>query len=158
MYTYSKRQRIFVSEIKNKGQTQDGKMAKNKMRYTKNTILTAQQKIKNFETQVFTEKDLRGLTKKEKEFLIKNDMKVQFDQPRGYKGFTTIYLFINRNAQGKKQLYGCSKKQSINPNGHDIAPNHFNYACFLILNNGKFDKYNYEFRFNGRMNLNWIFA
>lgn len=68
MYTYSKRQRIFVSEIKNKGQTQDGKMAKNKMRYTKNTILTAQQKIKNFETRVFTEKDLRGLTKKRKNF------------------------------------------------------------------------------------------
>ena len=31
-------------------------------------------------------------------------MKVQFDQPRGYKGFTTIYLFINRNAQGKSNF------------------------------------------------------
>ena len=31
-------------------------------------------------------------------------MKVQFDQPRGYKGFTTIYLFINRNAQEKSNF------------------------------------------------------
>ena len=64
-----KRQRIFVSEIKNKGQTQDGKMAKNKMRYTKNTILTAQQKIKNFETQVLPKKrPARSYKKKRKNF------------------------------------------------------------------------------------------
>ena len=61
--------------------------------------------------KLFTEKEMRGLLRVEKDFIRENEYHVSLNQ-----NDEIFYLF----PLGKKQLYAISKKQSINPNGHFI--------------------------------------
>ena len=114
----------------------------------KSRILRACEKAKEIESRLFTEKDLRGLTINEKEYIRKNGYRVLSALPNGEK----IYLFVARQVNGRKALYAITKKQSINPNGHQISKDAFNYECWLVFDRERygFSKFNYERRF-GRM-------
>jgi len=112
-----------------------------------NRILKLQTAKKELENAVFTEKDLRGLSKNEKDFIRENDMK------KTYKDF---YMFIEKNlSTGKEQLYAYHKLQSLFPNGHDISSEFNNVDCWLIFNataknsyyKDFFDKNHFEKRF-----------
>lgn len=90
-----------------------------------NRILKLQAAKKVLENAVFTEKDLRGLSKVEKDFIRENNMK------KTYKDF---YMFIEKNlSTGKKQLYAFHKLQSLFPNGNDICSDFINVECWLIF-------------------------
>ena len=98
----------------------------------KGRILRAVQRAKQIEARKFTEKDLRGLTKAEKEFIRDND----------YKGVTTLlmngrahllYMFIAKQRNGRKTLYAITKWQSIRPNGRDFSPAGLNYWYWLTF-------------------------
>lgn len=112
-----------------------------------NRILKLQNRKKEMENAVFTEKDLRGLSKAEKDFIRENDMK---------KTYSMFYMFIEKNlSTGKKQLYAYHKLQSLFPNGHDISNEFQNVDCWLTFNASAknswfkefFDTYHFERRF-----------
>lgn len=131
-----------------------------------NRIVKCQETIKQLENELFTEKDLRGLSQLEKEFVRGNGYHVQYDQPIYYSGGQvfehykdTFYLFIARNlTTGKKQLYAITKAQSIAPN--DKTDGMFNSEKWLVLDTqrGLFSKFNFERRFMGIPNVKLIFA
>jgi hypothetical protein len=104
--------------------------------------------------QLFTEKQMRGLSRVEKDFIRDNGYHVALNQ-----NGDIFYLFISTNNLGKKQLYAISKKQSLCPNGHDINYSTLNYCCWLLFNAKKrtFSKFAYEFRF-AIPNVKFIFA
>lgn len=119
----------------------------------KNRILDACQKAKRIEAMKFSEKELRGLSKSEKEFIRCNNYNVCINCRITVSGDPVkLYLFIAKQLNGRKALYAITKKQSINPNGHDISNEAHNYECWLVFDRGKngFSKFNYERRF-GRM-------
>ena len=107
-------------------------------------ILKASNKAKKIEAMKFTEKELRGLTKAEKDFVKENDYKVCLNQD-GIK----LYMFVAKQLNGRKALYDITKKQSINPNGHDISNEAYNYECWLLFDKKRngFSKLYYERRF-----------
>lgn len=111
----------------------------------KNRILDACQKAKEIESRLFTEKDLRGLTINEKEYIRENGYRVLSALPNGEK----IYLFVARQENGRKALYAITKMQSINPNGHQISKDAYNYECWLafLKRYSGFSKLYYERRF-----------
>lgn len=75
-----------------------------------NRILNAQKRLRALEAEVFTEKDLRGLSKIEKEFVRENGYKKIYDVQSAYRFETgRFFLFINRNRLGKMQLYALRK-------------------------------------------------
>ena len=104
-----------------------------------NRILRLQSEKKRIEKRVFTEKDIKGLSKCEKEFLIENGMKATCGD---------FYMFIEKNkSTGRKQLYAYHKEQSLFPN--DYKGNRFNYECWLTFDRVRctFSKLEYEVRF-----------
>lgn len=113
-------------------------------------ILRAIKKAKRIEAMKFTEKDLRGLSKYEKEFIQNHDYNVCINCRITVSGDPVkLYLFISKQMNGRKALYAYTKKQSINPNGHDISMEAYNYECWLMfdrITNG-FSKFSYERRF-----------
>lgn len=115
-----------------------------------NRIVNIQKAKKEFEQSVFSEKDLRGLSKYEKQFIRDNKMG---------KCFKCFYLFIAKNqSTGKKQLYAYHKLQVFFPNWRDFSAEHYNYQIWFTFDRkyytGRtsyepFSKWNYEFRFMG---------
>ena len=116
--------------------------------------------IKELETLKFTEKDIRGLTKVEKQFLIENNYNVVLNQKGTIGTNGILYMFIAKNKLGKKQLYAITKKQSISPNAHDISQSAYNHECWLLFDvaSCEFSKYSYERRFCQTPNVRLIFA
>lgn len=110
----------------------------------KDRILRAAAKAKRIEAMKFTEKELRGLTKSEKVFVRENNYSVCLNQ-NGIK----LYMFVAKQLNGRKSLYAITKKQSINPNGHDISNEAYNYECWLLFDKKRngFSKFYYERRF-----------
>lgn len=115
-------------------------------------FLQAIEKRDALNNRLFSETEMRGLSKVEKQFIRNNGYKAHVVQDRVnslMKG--TYYLFIERNRMGKKQLYAYHKKQVLCPNKKDICPNAYNYECWLTFNSNenywKFDLLNYERRF-----------
>lgn len=110
----------------------------------KDRILRAANKAKRIEAMKFTEKELRGLTNAEKDFVRDNGYSVCLNQ-NGIK----LYMFVAKQLNGRKALYAITKKQSINPNGHDISNEAHNYECWLLFDKKRngFSKFYYERRF-----------
>ena len=116
----------------------------------KNRILDACQKAKRIEAMKFSEKELRGLSNPEKEFIRCNNYNVCINCRITVSGDPVkLYLFIAKQMNGRKALYAYTKKQSINPNGHDISREAYNYECWLLFNKNEngFYKFSYERRF-----------
>lgn len=116
----------------------------------KSRILRACEKAKKIESMKFSEKELRGLSKPEKEFIRCNNYNVCINCRITVSGDPVkLYLFIAKQMNGRKALYAYTKKQSINPNGHDISREAYNYECWLMfdrITNG-FSKFSHERRF-----------
>lgn len=129
-------------------------------------VLTIANRIKAYEGVCYEEKDLRGLSKAEKEFIRENDYRNYYDQREedykngGYK-VVRYYIFINRNiSTGRPQIYAYCKLQWL-----DLGTEHFkvigsdtrwNYQYWLLFdkngyeNRGKaFCRYEYEYRHTG---------
>lgn len=131
-------------------------------------------RIKAYEDVCYEEKDLRGLSKAEKEFIRENDYRNYYDQREqdfkngGYK-VVRYYIFIKRNiSTDKPQIYAYRKEQWIDLNAQHfkiIGPDtRHNYAYWLLFdkngyeNRGKaFSRYNYEYRlhFASVVNFNY---
>lgn len=111
-------------------------------------ITRAIAQIKRIESYTFTEKELRGLTAQEKEFIRDLDYRSYVDIKN-----VRYYMFIARDLHGKKHLYAYNKRQVMEPNGHDISESAYNYECWLTFSAGayvgapEFSRYYYERRF-----------
>lgn len=112
------------------------------------TIYRKQQKLQAMEAVKYEERDLRGLSQKEKE-LIRDNNYNNFVDVRG----TRYYMFIARDlTTGKRRVYGYSKYQIIDPNGDyfHFTETRYNYNAWLILNTDPeaqpFSPYRYEVR------------
>ena len=114
-----------------------------------NRILRAQELLKSMSEQKFTEKDLRGLSKIEKDFIRENGYNVELKQSGNLRSNTGIYyLFIMRNrTTGRKQLYALKKRQIVRPN--EKVNGIFNYEKWLvyIARYGYFNDFEFERRF-----------
>lgn len=115
-------------------------------------FLQAIEKRDALNNRLFSETEMRGLSKIEKQFIRDNKYKahvVQDSVNSLMKG--TYYLFIERNRIGKKQLYAYHKKQVLCPNKRDICADAYNYECWLTFTNNEsdwnFNQLNYERRF-----------
>lgn len=97
--------------------------------YTLPRYLRAYKTLKVIEGITYTDTDLRGLSKAEKIFIKNNDNKVYIDDNN-----RRYYIFIARDhSTGRRRLYAISKRQWLNPNGHDISQDAYNYECWLIV-------------------------
>lgn len=125
----------------------------------KGRILSAIKRKKEIESTLFSEKELRGLSKVEKEYIRENEYKCYVDiaWPRGT---VRCYMFIERDLIGRKRLYAITKKQSIRPNGRDISANAHNYECWLLFTPSitPFSIYFYERRFCRVPEIRMIFV
>lgn len=112
--------------------------------------------LRAFEGVTYTAQDLRGLSKREKEFITGNggrcyiDARDAMDKPHRY------YLFKSRDlTTGRRKLYAMDKRQLLNVNGHDISPDVYNYSCWLIVDFsrgcGRVNRLRYECRFSERL-------
>lgn len=115
-------------------------------------FLQAIEKRNKLNSRLFSETEMRGLSKVEKQFIRNNGYKahvVQDSVNSLMKG--TYYLFIERNRIGKKQLYAYHKKQVLCPNKKDICADAWNYECWLTFTSNEsdwnFSQLNYERRF-----------
>ena len=98
--------------------------------YTLPRYLRAYKTLKVIEDITYTDTDLRGLSKAEKIFIKSNDNKVYIDENN-----RRYYIFIARDlSTGRRRLYAIGKRQWLNPNGHDITKDAYNYECWLIVN------------------------
>lgn len=115
-------------------------------------ILSALKKAKEIEARKFTEKELRGLTNAEKEFIRDNNYNVCVTASIYAFGENKqkLYMFIARQRNGRKALYAITKWQSVYPNGKDFAEGAYNYQCWMTFSNKEngFSKFYYEFRFS----------
>lgn len=106
-------------------------------------IEVAQMKINHLHSAVFTEKDLRGLSYAEKEFIRNNGMHVEVTCDN-----QVYYMFIHRDeCTRRKRLYALSKTQSIFPNDLFLKTGHYNYQCWLTFTKRGFNPYCYEYKF-----------
>lgn len=101
------------------------------------TILRVQNELRVFEKETFTEKEMRGLTEQEKEFIRENDYKKYWDGDE-----TRFYMWIQKNPLGKKQLFAFAKWQIIDPNGAGLYGK-LNYRYWHILTTDGFKEYTY---------------
>lgn len=126
-----------------------------------NRIIRAQQTINALEERKFSEREMRGLSKAEKQFIADNGYHVRLVQNNTYFGLYNgvYYMFIARNlSTGKKQLYAITKHQSILPN--EKTDGIFNYEKWLVLNTKEvcFKPLYYERRFCTMPNVTLVFA
>ena len=96
-----------------------------------NKVLNAQEKIKEMNSLKFTDKDLRGLSKAEKDFIIENNYKISVKQYDLSGNSIKMYLHIKRNNLGKKELFAYTKTQALRPNDRDISKSHLNHEILL---------------------------
>lgn len=115
---------------------------------TNYAVYRKQEYIAALEVVKYEERDLRGLSQKEKE-LIRDNNYNNFVDVRG----TRYYMFIARDlTTGKRRVYGYSKYQIIDPNGDyfHFTETRYNYNAWLILNTDleaqPFSPYRYEVR------------
>lgn len=130
-----------------------------KVNTQRNKFLAAQEKIRELSLLKFTDKQLRGLSKYEKQFIIENNYHVQIEQVDFLKRKQTMYMFIANDSLGRKRLYAITKKQSIQPNETKMFNGYFNYECWLVFEKDKgFSKFNFERRFCKTPNVRLIFV
>jgi len=127
-------------------------------RLNQGRILRMAKRLKAVESVTYTEWELRGLSKREKEFMRENGMKCYVDLwQEGYKWNykkgnrkNRYYIFIKRDlTTGKPRLYAMHKEQWIQPNRHTVG-NGWDYEFWLTvdLHNGcDICRFNYEHRF-----------
>ncbi len=125
-------------------------------------FLKAQNRIRIFESVSYSEYDLRGLSKNEKEFMRDNDMRSYYDC-RDYSGkMRRYYLFVKKNkTTGKKQLYAYEKTQWMRPDGQELGS--WNYQYWLVVNTcdtcgPRITKFNYEFNHSSALCFCWPFV
>lgn len=113
------------------------------------TIYRKQQKLQAMEAVKYEERDLRGLSQKEKEFIRANDYRMFVDCEYKHR----YYIFIARDlTTGRRRIYGLSKYQLIDPNGQyfPLTTARYNYSVWLTLNTDPnsypFNRYVYEVR------------
>lgn len=94
-------------------------------------ILNAAERAKAIEAKKFTEKDLRGLTTAEKTFVRENGYNVCVSQYFPCIGYQNLYMFVARQANGRKALYAITKWQSVAPNRTDIFSGIFNFEAWM---------------------------
>lgn len=94
-------------------------------------ILNAAERAKAIEAKKFTENDLRGLTAAEKTFVRENGYNVCVSQYFPGGGYQKLYMFVARQANGRKALYAITKWQSIAPNRTDVIPGTFNFEVWM---------------------------
>jgi hypothetical protein len=99
-----------------------------------NKVLNAQENIKEMNSLKFTDKDLRGLSKEEKDFIIENNYNVAVTQYDLSGNSIKMYLHIKRNNLGKKELFAYTKKQALRPNQKDVSKSHLNHEILLKFN------------------------
>ncbi len=130
-----------------------------------NRILKAQKVIRELDNTVFSAKEMRGLSKTEKEFIEENNFNVTLTQRRYVNHILlesctgTYYMFIARNkSNGKKQLYAIKKRQSLVPN--EKKDGLFNYEKWLVFDarRREFCDLNFERRFCEVPPIKLIFA
>ena len=96
-------------------------------------ILNAAERAKAIESKKFAEKDLRGLTDAEKTFVRENGYNVCVSQYFPGRGYQKLYMFVARQANGRKALYAITKRQSIAPNRTDIFSNVWNFEVWMLF-------------------------
>nr|DAI13930.1 MAG TPA: hypothetical protein [Caudoviricetes sp.] len=109
--------------------------ARPKQRLKNMMYVSLQDRFSKFENSIFTEKELRGLSTSEKEFVRENSMSRVFRQEVQFRHFNKIYLFIAVDrTTGRKHLYGQTKWQVLCPNRKDTCymQGAFNYNCWLL--------------------------
>lgn len=121
-------------------------------RLNQGRIIRACKRIKALEATEYGEYDLRGLSRKEKEFMHENGMKCWYDFHDVMGRKHRYYIFISRDlTTGRKRLYAYEKKQYIQLNGHDISSDAYNYECWLTIDlrkdYGEISRLRYERRF-----------
>ena len=121
-------------------------------RLNQGRIIRACKRIKALEATEYSEYDLRGLSRKEKEFMSENGMKCWYDFRDVMGRKHRYYIFISRDlTTGRKRLYAYEKKQYIQLNGHDISSDAYNYECWLTIDlrkdYGEISRLRYERRF-----------
>ena len=120
------------------------------VRCNQGRFLRAQKRLRAVEAVLYTDNDLRGLSATEKRFIRENGMKCYIDVLE-YYGTTRYYLFVARDfTTGKRRLYAYSKRQWLNPNGHDVSASAYNYECYLLvapMKDKPVSRFDYERRF-----------
>ena len=111
--------------------------------------LAKQEKFNAYFSVKFTEREMRGLSKEEKELIRSNGYNRLFTQT-GKEHLNNIVLFIEKNNLGKKKVYGMSKWQIVCPNKKDIAymQGVHNYCVWFLpirSNNEDYFFYNCEY-------------
>lgn len=94
-----------------------------------------QERIKKFVETPFTEKELRGLSQAEKDFIRENNYMRLYRQKSDFKHMDKILLFIAVDrTTGRKHLYGQAKWQVVSPNTKDTCymQGALNHACWLL--------------------------
>lgn len=101
-----------------------------------NRILRAYWRLKALDEEVFTEKDLRGLSKAEKEFIRENGFKKTFSvQSSLLTSSGKFYLFVHRNRCGRMQLYAQRKDMVVRCNHYNrYFTNRWNNEVWLQFN------------------------
>ena len=101
-----------------------------------NRILRAYQKLKAMDEEKFTEYDLRGLSKAEKEFIRDNGYSKTYSVKSSLlSGSGKFYLFVHRNRCGRMQLYAQRKDMVVRPNGINACfPTRWNNEVWLQFN------------------------
>lgn len=94
-------------------------------------FLNAAERTKAIEGKKFSEKDLRGLTAAEKTFVRESGYSVCVSQYFPGRGNQRLYMFVARQANGRKALYAITKWQSLAPNRQDAIPGIFNFEVWM---------------------------
>ena len=121
-------------------------------RMNQGRITRACKRIKALEATNYDERDLRGLSRQEKDFIRENDYKCFYDCHDVMGRKHRYYIFISRDlTTGKNRLYAYEKKQYLDLNGHDISSDAYNYECWLTVDlrkgYGDISRLRYERRF-----------
>lgn len=94
-------------------------------------FLNAAKRAKAIEAKKFEEKDLRGLTAAEKTFVRGNGYNICVSQYFPVRGYQKLYMFVARQANGRKALYAITKWQSVAPNRTDVVAGAWNFAAWM---------------------------
>lgn len=94
-------------------------------------FLNAAERAKAIEGKKFSEKDLRGLTAAEKTFIRENGYNVCVSQYFPGRGNQKLYMFVARQANGRKALYAIAKWQSLAPNRQDVISGAWNFEVWM---------------------------
>ena len=74
---------------------------------------------------------VRGLTAAEKTFVRENGYSVCVSQYFPGRGKQKLYMFVARQANGRKALYAITKWQSLAPNRQDVIIGAWNFEVWM---------------------------